>query len=127
METKNKLFNSVIGALTAICLGLLAYDAKVLVEQGQTIAVLHNQVQSVSGRVDKLEGSGSPNLMSHVKDDDNRIGEIKVRLDKLEAAFMGIASLPGELKAISARLDMLDRGQIRIENSLDEHKKTTAK
>lgn len=100
----------------ALCLSLLAYDAKVLVAQGEVVAVLQSKVEDHRDRLIKLEGSGSESLRTHVKDDDTRVQDIKDRISKLESAYLLLSSMPGELKAISARLDGLQEGQRRIEN-----------
>lgn len=79
------------------------------------------QIKVNTERIDRVENIGSPQLATHVKDDDTRIAAHQARIEKLEAAVLALQATPGELKAIGVELRNLSEGQHRIEKALEAH------
>lgn len=125
-ETKQKaglVYNVVESVILAMSVGLMVWLSNVVINHGNTLASQGTQIGVNTGRLDKLETGGSPRLSAHEAMDDRRIEGIDKRLEKLESAVIALQSAPGELKAISARLDALQTGQYRIERLFEEHTK----
>lgn len=117
-------FNLVGGVSGLLSLGLLVWNG----------GNLWRQVQEHERRLGSIEVGGSNRLQVHEGLDNERINDLRVSRDdsnrrmlKLEDAILALAEIRGDVKTINTRLDMLDKGQGRIEVSIEEHKKVTAK
>lgn len=117
-------FNLVGGVSGLLSLGLLVWNG----------GNLWRQVQEHERRLGSIEVGGSNRLQVHEGLDNERINDLRVSRDdsnrrmlKLEDAILALAEIRGDVKTINTRLDTLDKGQGRIEVSIEEHKKVTAK
>lgn len=120
-------YNVVETVILLMSIGLVSWCCIQVIEHGKSLARDDTRIGMNSARLDTLETKGSVGLLTHAKEDDSRVGEIKARLDKLESAVIALQSAPGELKAISARLDSLREGQARIERMFEDHVKANGK
>lgn len=117
-------FNLVGGVSGLLSLGLLVWNG----------GNLWRQVQEHERRLGNIEVGGSNRLQVHEGLDNERINELKNsrddmarRVAKMEDAVLSLIEMRGDVKSINARLDGLDKGQGRIEASLEEHKKVSVK
>jgi chromosome segregation ATPase len=116
------VYNVVESVILGMSVGLMVWLSNVVITHGQQLARQETRVESVDTRVNRLEIAGSPALVAHEKEDQARIDDIKLRVDKLEAAVIVLQATPGELKAISVSLETLHESQKRIEERLDKIK-----
>jgi hypothetical protein len=115
------IYNVIMTTMTTIMLGLGGWMAQTIVLHGNTLASQGTQIKINTERIDRVENIGSPQLNSHVQEDNSRIAAHQARLEKLEAAVLTLQATPGELKAISVELRGLKEGQLRIEKALEMH------
>lgn len=111
------IVESVIVLLTV---GLMCWVCNVVIGQGRELASLQTMSMAQQERLNRLELKGSSSLAAHVDEDNERITNIKARLDKVEAAVIALQTAPVKLEAISVRLDALKEGQTRIERTLED-------
>ena len=99
--------------------GLMLWVANLVVEHGKALASHETSLRANESRLTDLENRGSRNLASHVMQDDVSMTAMSDRLGKLESAVVLLQTTPGELKAISVRLEGLREGQLRLEKALE--------
>lgn len=119
-ETRAKaglVYNVVESVILAMSVGLLCWIGNRVIAHGELLASHTAQITADTIKLDNLDTKGSRGLESATK----RIDEDERRLDKIEAAILSLQTAPGELKAINARLDGIEKGQARIEKSLEDH------
>ena len=109
------VYNVVEAVILGMSVCLIVWTAKTVIDQGQTLSVHGNQIGVNTTRLDHLEAHGSSGLAAHEAMDEKRVEALQTRMDKLENAVISLQSTPGELKAITARLEALKEGQLRIE------------
>lgn len=115
------IYNVVESVVLLFAVGLTTWTANTVITHGNILAS-HSAVMDVNTRrLEQFEVSGSRGLGEHEKEDNTRIEELKRRMATVEAAIVALQTTPGELKAISARLDSIREGQGRIEKALEEH------
>lgn len=114
------VYNVVESVILAMSVGLMVWLANVVIIHGNMIERVSTKQEGVVNRVDRLESTGSPALQAHEKEDQSRVDDLKIRVDKLEAAVLILQATPGELKAIQVSLDTLHESQKRIEERLDK-------
>lgn len=115
------IYNIVESVILLMSVGLMLWMCRIVIDHGNTLASHTTELKADNIRLDRIEVRGSEGLQSHVKEDDTRITDMKSRLDRLESAVIALQSAPGELKAISARLDAMRESQSRIERAIEEH------
>lgn len=100
-KTQNGLRNasSWFNVLGGLC-GLITCGA-VLVSGGRYT----RQVDVNTDRINVIERGGSPGLIAHEKKDDERVDEIKRRMNKVEEAITLLTDVRGHLGIIDERLD----------------------
>lgn len=123
-ESKSKVWDTILGVLVAISLGLGGWGGSKIVEHEKLMAELGNQMRVNTDRLALIESGGSRALDSHVKVDDQRVNDMRQDIVRLEGAIVQIATMPGEIKAIGIRLDSLKEGQVRIEKAVEDHIKS---
>jgi hypothetical protein len=119
-EKAGLVYNVVESVILAMSVGLMVWLSNVVIGHGNDISRISTRQQTVYERVDRLETIGSPSLVAHERSDEQRVTDIKLRVDKLEAAVIVLQGTPGELKAIGVSLQTLHEGQKRIEERLDK-------
>jgi hypothetical protein len=117
------IYNVVESVILAMSVGMMVWLASTVIVQGNLLQRVAVRQENALGRLDTLEVRGSPALMAHEKEDQSRVDDIKIRVDKLEAAVLILQATPGELKAISVSLGTLHESQRRIEERLDKVQK----
>jgi len=113
------IFNVIESVVLAMSVGLMLWVANLAVEHGKTLASHETSIRASDIRLSELENRGSRNLASHVTQDDQQALAVADRLGKLESAVVLLQTTPGELKAISVRLEGLREGQLRLEKALE--------
>ena len=113
------IFNVIESVVLAMSVGLMLWVANLAVEHGKALASHETSIRSTDTRLADLENRGSRNLASHVTQDDASMTAMSDRLGKLESAVVLLQTTPGELKAISVRLEGLREGQLRLEKTLE--------
>lgn len=114
------LFAVIESVILAMSVGLMLWVANLVVEHGKILASHDTLLKLDNDRLDVLEGRGSPSLIAHVVEEGATLSAIKARLDKMEAAVLVLQTTPGELRAISVRLESIKEAQTRMEKALDE-------
>jgi len=113
------IFNVVESVVLAMSVGLMLWVANLVVEHGKMLASHETSIRAADSRLSELENRGSRNLASHVTQDEQQAMAVTERLSKLESAVLLLQTTPGELKAISVRLEGLREGQLRLEKTLE--------
>ena len=121
------VYNVVETVILAMSVGLMTWMCTIVIAHGNMLASYGTQIQVNSDRIGRIETSGSAGLMTHVKEDDARVGMMDRRIEKLEQAVIILQSAPAELKAIAIEIRNLREGQLRIENAIESHMKQTGK
>ena len=114
------LFGVIESVILAMSVGLMLWVSNLVVEHGKIISSHATMLQLDNSRLDAIESRGSPTLAAHVQEDNAEMGAIRARLDKMESAVVVLQTTPGELRAISVRLEGIKEAQTRIEKTLDE-------
>lgn len=117
------VYNVVESVILAMSVGLMVWVSHVVITHGEQLSRQETKQESFDVRVSRLELVGSPTLIAHEKEDQTRVDDLKVRVDKLEAAVLILQGMPGELKVIAVSLDTLHESQKRIEERLDKLQK----
>ena len=115
------VYNVVESVILAMSVGLMVWLANTVITHGNTLASQGNQIGVNTMRIDRIETTGSPQLVAHESQDDARISAHNARIERLEAAVLILQATPGELKAMTVEMRGLREGQDRILKSLDEH------
>lgn len=118
------VYNVFEATILAIMVFISQWCIRTIIDHGNTLASMNTEITATDKRVDRIETRGSSGLESHIKEADSRAKSTDMRIDKLESAVLALQSAPGELKAISVRLDGLREGQARIEKMFEEHVKS---
>ena len=117
------IYNVVESIILAMSVGMMLWIANLVITHGNEITRLTTRDDVVYERLGRLESVGSPTLIAHEKSDDLRVDDIKLRIDKIEAAVIVLQATPGQLKAIEVSLGTLHESQLRIEGRLDKNQK----
>ena len=115
------VYNVVESVILAMSVGMMVWVCNVVITHGNVLAAHQAHIDTNSGRLTRIETSGSSGLQSHEAQDNQRIGDHNVRLEKLEAAVIILQATPGELKSIATEMRGLREGQLRIEKALETH------
>lgn len=67
------------------------------------------QVDIDSERITAIERGGSPSMIAHEKKDDERVDDIKRRLNKMEDAVILLTDVKGRLGVIDERIDSIGK------------------
>lgn len=113
------LFNVVESVILAMSVGLMLWVANLVVEHGKILSSHETLLKVDDARISSLEDRGSPSLTAHVREDAADMTALRGRLDKVESAILALQATPGELKAISVRLEGIKETQARMEKTLD--------
>lgn len=108
------IYNAVETIAVAMCLFFITTLFKEVSEIGKIQASHSTAIQINTERLMVIEAGGSPGLKAHVREDDSRFIDLKDRVVKLEAAILGMSSLP-------SKIDNISEGQHRIEKMIEEH------
>lgn len=114
------LFSVIESVILAMSVGLMLWVANLVVEHGKILASHDTLLKVDSSRLETLEGRGSPGLVAHVVEENAELTAIRARMDKLETAVVALQATPGELRAISVRLEGIKEAQTRMEKALDD-------
>jgi hypothetical protein len=117
------IYNIVESVILGMSVGLMVWLANVVVAHGNQLARDEARQEGIDIRLSKLELTGSPALIAHEREDQQRVDDLKDRVAKMETAVLALQSTPGELKAISVSLETLHESQKRIEERLDKMQK----
>ena len=124
-EIKQKaglIYNVVEAVILGMAVMLNVWNANMVITHGKSIAQQETKSDSMDVRVNRVESSGSPAFLAHEKEDNQRVNDIRNRVEKLETAVLALQATPGELKAIGVSLETLHESQKRIEERLDKQK-----
>lgn len=114
------LFSVIESVILAMSVGLMLWVANLVVEHGKILSSHDTLLKVNDSRLDTLEGRGSPGLIAHIVEENSDMTAMRARLDKMEAAVVVLQTTPGELRAISVRLEGIKEAQTRMEKTLDE-------
>ena len=113
------LFSVIESVILAMSVGLMLWVANLVVEHGKILASHDTMLKVDNNRLDSLESRGSPGLVAHVVEENAELTAIRARLDKMETAVVALQATPGELRAISVRLEGIKEAQTRMEKALE--------
>lgn len=114
------VFGVVESIILAMSVGLMLWVANLVVEHGKILAAHDTMLKVDDSRLDSLEVRGSPSLGAHMVEENSELSAVRARLDKMEAAVLILQTTPGELRAISVRLESIKEAQVRMERALDD-------
>ena len=117
------IYNVVESVILGMSVGMMLWMSNLVITHGNQISRLTTRDDVVYERIGRLETAGSPTLIAHEKSDDLRVDDMKLRIDKIEAAVIVLQATPGQLKAIEVSLTALHESQQRIESRLDKQVK----
>ena len=113
------LFSVIESVILAMSVGLMLWVANLVVEHGKILSSHATMLQIDNSRLDTIESRGSPSLAAHVVEDNAEMSAVRARLDKVESAVVVLQATPGELRAITVRLEGIKEAQTRMEKALD--------
>ena len=121
------IYNVVEAVVLLIAVGLTTWTANTVIEQGKEQAAMRTTVNADSVRLTDLEVHGSRSLEAHERMDDQRVKTLEADTHDLKLAVIALQQTLGELKGISVKLESLQNGQIRVEESFKDHIKQNTK
>lgn len=114
------IYNVVEAVILGMAVLLNVWNSNMVINHESQIAKEETKNAALDVRMTRVETGGSSSLVAHEKEDDQRVGDLKMRVEKLETAVLTLQATPGELKAIGVILQTLHEGQKRIEERLDK-------
>lgn len=114
------IYNVVEAVILGMAVLMNVWNSKMVINHESQIAKEETKNAALDVRMTRVETGGSSSLVAHEKEDDQRVSDLKMRVEKLETAVLTLQSTPGELKAIGVSLQTLHEGQKRIEERLDK-------
>ena len=104
---KGKLWDTILGVLVAISLGISGWTVKAVVEHGAMLASHSTTIGYNSQRLTDLETHGSRALEAHTQSDDQRVSDMQRRLTAQEEALRSLIEMKGDLKVIANAMQSL--------------------
>lgn len=109
-ENKRKA-GTIAGVVQWVILGmsclLLCWTAKQVIEDGKIQAAHSTTLESHTTRIAAIEGAGSGGLKEHVKLDDERVSELKRRMEEVEKMMIVVTDIRLKIVEINSKLDQL--------------------
>lgn len=99
-----------------VMVGVMAWICRTIITHESVLAVVVAAEAKDNRAISELQQNGSVALVTHAKDDDTRVANLKEEVREIRGWVVNLQTIP-------AKIDSLTEGQRRIEQALIDHMK----